>query len=171
MDVCQTQRLSIRQFKESDAEFILELLNEEAFIQNINDKQVRNTSDAINYLRSGPMASYQKYGYGLYLVQLKDTKTPIGMCGFLKRDDFEYADIGYSLLEAFWSKGYAKEAAIAVLDYAHKTHHLTTVLAATLPSNIGSISLLEKLGFSLKGTLEMYGEFSHLYQLTLPQSN
>ena len=171
MDVCQTQRLSIRQFKESDAEFIIELLNEEAFIQNINDKQVRNTSDAINYLRSGPMASYQKFGYGLYLVQLKDTNTPIGMCGFLKRDDFEYADIGYSLLEAFWSKGYAKEAAIAVLDYAHKKHHLTTVLAATLPSNTGSINLLEKLGFSLKGTLEMYGEFSHLYQLTLPQNN
>lgn len=164
MEICQTQRLKIRRFEESDSAFILKLLNEKSFIKNINDKKVRNDQDAINYLLEGPIANYKKFGFGLYLVTLKDSDIPIGMCGLLKRDDFEYADLGYSILEAFCSKGYATEASTAILKEENKNHNLGKVVAATLPDNVSSNHLLKKLGFSLKGTIEMYGKTSNLYQ-------
>ena len=79
-----TERLVIRQLAFDDAAFIVRLLNEESFIRYIADKQVRTLSDAKNYLSEGPLLSYQTYGFGLNLVSLKESGTPIGICGLLK---------------------------------------------------------------------------------------
>ncbi|MFV1466756.1 hypothetical protein VBY75_03630 [Idiomarina sp. HB] len=69
--VCETERLIVRQFALSDAPFIVRLLNDDLFIRYIGDKNVRTQEDAINYLETGPMASYKKHGFGLNLVCLK----------------------------------------------------------------------------------------------------
>ena len=78
-----TERLVLRKFDTSDADFVLRLLNEPSFIQFIGDKGVRNLNDAQKYILNGPIASYDKHGFGLYLVALKSNKSPIGMCGLL----------------------------------------------------------------------------------------
>jgi len=161
--VCETERLSIRQFNTNDTVFIIRLLNEESFIRNIADKQVRTNTDAINYLNNGPISSYEVYGFGLNLVQLKDTGTPIGMCGLLKREELDHPDIGYALLPEFCGKGYANEAASSILKEEMATHNLNTVLAVTLPNNLSSNILLKNLGFSLKGTVELYDTQNNFY--------
>jgi RimJ/RimL family protein N-acetyltransferase len=84
----------------------------------------------------------------MWLVEMKDSGVPIGICGLLKRDALEDVDIGYALLPEFWSKGYALEAASAVLSYARDTLGLTRVVAITNVNNQSSIRLLEKLGFT-----------------------
>jgi RimJ/RimL family protein N-acetyltransferase len=94
--VCETERIVVRQFELSDAPFIVRLLNDDLFIRYIGDKNIRTQEDAINYLKTGPMASYKKHGFGLNLVCLKETHTPIGMCGLLKRDELESPDLGYA---------------------------------------------------------------------------
>ncbi len=71
MDVIKTKRLILRELTLDDALFILELLNEPAFHKYIGDKGVRTESDAIEYLQSGPIASYTNFGYGLYHVAEK----------------------------------------------------------------------------------------------------
>ena len=164
MEICQTERLKIRWVEESDSAFILKLLNEEAFIKNITDENVRSHQDAIQYLRDCPISDYTELGFGHYIVSLKDSDVPVGMCGFLKRDVFEYPDLGYAFLHEFWSKGYAREASIAVLNDGHKNHGFDIVVAATSLDNIGSNNLLKKLGFSLKGRNEMYGKTCNLYE-------
>ncbi len=165
--VCETERLFIRQFNTNDTEFIIRLLNEESFIRNIADKKIRTNTDAINYLNSGPISSYEVYGFGLNLVVLKDTGTPIGMCGLLKRAELDHPDIGYALLPEFCGKGYANEAALSVLKEEMATYNLKTVLAVTFPNNIGSNKLLKNLGFSLKGTVELYDAQNNLYDFSL----
>jgi len=165
--VCETERLVIRQFNLNDAEFIIRLLNEESFIRNIADKNVRSNDDAIKYLTNGPISSYQIYRFGLNLVQLKGTKIPIGMCGLLKREDLDSPDLGYAFLPEFWGKGYAKEAADSVLKAGMAAHSLNRVLAVTLPDNLSSNGLLKKVGFSLKGTMELYGSQNNLYEYCL----
>jgi RimJ/RimL family protein N-acetyltransferase len=164
LEICQTERLKIRWIEESDSAFILKLLNEEAFIKNITNKNVRSHQDAIHYLREGPISDYTEFGFGQYLVSLKDSDIPIGMCGFLKRDVLKYHDLGYAFLHEFWSKGYAKEASIAVLNDGHKNHGLNTVVAGTSLDNRGSNNLLKKLGFSLKGRNEMNGKTCNFYE-------
>jgi len=143
----ETERLQLRRLSVDDAEFILRLLNEPSFIQNIGDRGVRTIEDARAYIIKGPLASYDKFGFGLWLVELKESGLPIGISGLLKREVFEDVDIGYALLPEYWSRGYALESASAVMSYARDKLGSTRVLAVVNPDNQSSIRLLEKLGF------------------------
>jgi RimJ/RimL family protein N-acetyltransferase len=147
MRILETERLQLRQLTLDDAGFVLRLLNEPSFIQNIGDREVRTIDQAHDYIRRGPLASYAKFGFGLWLVETKSDIAPIGICGLLKRDVLDDVDIGYALLPEFWSQGYALETASAVMSYAGKTLGLSRVVAVTNPDNQASIRLLEKMGF------------------------
>jgi RimJ/RimL family protein N-acetyltransferase len=142
-----TDRLSLRKLSVEDASFILRLLNEPSFLQHIGDKGVRTSADACSYILSGPVASYEKFGFGLWLVELKDSGVAVGICGLLKRAALEDVDIGYAFLPEFWSRGYALESASAVMSYADATLGLKRVVAVTNADNQSSIRLLEKIGF------------------------
>ena len=146
MTILETDRLLLRQLTTDDSEFILELLNDPSFIRNIGDRNVRTIDEAGAYIMKGPVASYAKNGFGLYLVLLKETNESIGMCGLIKRDGLEDVDIGYALLPRFWSKGYAVEAAQATKMYAKDEVGLKRIVAIVDPANQGSIRVLEKIG-------------------------
>jgi len=151
MTSLETQRLLLRRFTIGDAQFILTLLNEPSFLRYIGDKKVRNLDDARQYILNGPVASYEQHGFGLCLVELKESHTPIGMCGLLKREELPDPDIGFALLPDFWNKGFAFEAATAVLDDAHERLKLQRMLAITSVDNEASIDLLQRLGFRFDG--------------------
>ena len=101
MKIIETERLLLRQLSTGDADFILELLNEPSFIQNIGDRGVRTLADANLYIMNGPVASYARNGFGLYLVILKETDEPIGICGLIKRNGLDDVDIGYAFCRSF----------------------------------------------------------------------
>ena len=157
MTICETTRLILRPLQKEDAPFILRLLNEPSFIENIGDKSVRKLDDAWQYILQGPMASYEKNGFGLWLVQLKDALTPIGICGLIKRDGLDEPDIGYAFVPEFWSNGYALEAASAVMIFARETIKLTRIVAITSPDNDASIRVLNKLGLKFEKMVMMPG--------------
>ena len=162
--ICETQRLIIRRFNLDDAEFVVQLLNDEYFIRYIADKNVRSISDAKEYLNNGAISSYRHYGFGLNLVLLKESKVPIGMCGLLKRDELEHPDLGYAFLPDFWGKGYAHEAASSTLKKEIANYSLSVVLAVTLLDNLNSNNLLKKLGFISKGTMTLYDSQNNVYE-------
>ncbi|HKO99411.1 MAG TPA: GNAT family N-acetyltransferase [Pyrinomonadaceae bacterium] len=146
MIVLETERLRLRHLSPADAAFIRELVNDPAFLRYIGDKGVSNNADAVAYIQNGPMASYQRFGFGLYAVELKDTREPIGICGLLKRDSLPDADVGFAFLPSYRAQGYAFESASAVLSHARNVLGLKRVLAITTPDNTGSIRVLEKIG-------------------------
>lgn len=171
MTVLETDRLILRRFTVGDAQFILALLNEPSFLRYIGDKNVRNLEDARQYILSGPIASYEKNGFGLYLVELKESTTPIGMCGLLKREELPDPDIGFAFLPAVWGKGFASEAAAAVLKDAHQKLRLERILAITSLDNDTSIKLLERLGFTFQRAIKMLltGEQVKLFARDFPR--
>jgi len=146
----ETERLTLRQFTPGDAEFIIKLLNEPSFIQNIGDRGVRTLPDAEKYLANGPISSYAKNGFGLLAVTLNDTRQPIGMCGLIKRETLKDVDIGYAFLPEFWSKGYALESVQAVMSHAKEVVGLKRVVAIVDPANARSIRVLEKVGMAFE---------------------
>jgi RimJ/RimL family protein N-acetyltransferase len=148
--VVETPRLTLRRLTQEDAPFILRLLNEPSFIEFIGDRGVRTVDDARRYVLSGPMASYEQHGFGLYLVELREGDVPIGICGLLKRGQLEHPDIGFSLLPEYWSRGYGREAASAVMAYARDSLGLGRLLAITSPHNERSGRLLSNLGFTFE---------------------
>jgi RimJ/RimL family protein N-acetyltransferase len=143
--------------KLEDAEFIFELVNEAAFIRNIGDKGVRTLEDARNYILNGPVASYAKFGFGLYLVELRETGEAIGICGLLKRDSLEDVDIGFAFLESFRQKGFAYESAAAVVNYGRDALGLRRIVAITSPDNERSMRVLEKIGLRFEKMIRMPG--------------
>jgi RimJ/RimL family protein N-acetyltransferase len=149
--IVETARLQIRKLTADDAPFILEILNDAAFLAHIGDKNVRTLADAGDYIRKVPLASYARYGFGHYLVALKATSEPIGLCSLLKRDWLAEVDLGFAFLPAYRRQGYAYEAAEAVRDYAHRALGLARLAAIVSPRNTASVALLEKLGFANDG--------------------
>jgi RimJ/RimL family protein N-acetyltransferase len=162
INILETERLQLRHLTNDDAPFILELLNDPSFIKNIGDRNVRSIPDAEAYIRKGPVTSYEKNGFGLDLVILKETGESIGMCGLIKRNTLEDVDIGYAFLPKFWSKGYAVESALAVREYGQKVHGLKRIVGITLPENKGSVRVLEKIGLKFEKMVKLAGDDDEL---------
>ena len=155
MTILETERLIVRRLSSDDAEFILELLNQPSFLRYIGDKGVRNTDDALRYIQTGPQASYEQYGFGLYLVELKESGAAIGICGLIKRDSLPDVDVGFAFLPDYWSHGYAFESASAVMTYGREVLGLKRILAITSLDNAASIKLLEKVGLKFEGLVKL----------------
>jgi RimJ/RimL family protein N-acetyltransferase len=155
MKVLETKRLRLRWLSAEDAAFILELVNDPAWLRFIGDRGVRTLEDARSYILNGPVAMYHREGFGLYLVELKQNATPIGMCGLIKRAGLEDVDIGFAFLPAYYGQGYAYESAAAVMAYAQDTLGLDRVVAIVDPDNQRSIKLIGKLGMSFVDMLRL----------------
>lgn len=155
MRVLETNRLALRRLTLDDAEFIFGLVNQPSWLRFIGDKNVRNVEDARNYLRTGPLDMYSRFGFGTFMVERKEDGAPIGTCGLLKRDTLPEPDIGYAFLPEFWGQGYAVEAAASVLEYGHYSHELTRILAIVSPGNERSIRVLEKCGMKFERMFAM----------------
>jgi ribosomal-protein-alanine N-acetyltransferase len=83
----------------------------------------------------------------MYVVELKEGSSPIGICGLVKRDALECPDLGFAYLQRFWSRGFAAEAAGATLEHARCALKIRRVYAVVSPRNTRSIRLLERMGF------------------------
>ncbi|HET9464088.1 MAG TPA: GNAT family N-acetyltransferase [Gemmatimonadales bacterium] len=148
MIILQTERLNLRTISLDDAEFIVELLNDPSFLQFVGDKGVRTVEDAQRYILAGPVESYRRHGFGLWLAELKDSRIPVGMCGLLKRESLSDVDIGFAFLPQYRSRGYALESGAAVMDHAKNVLGLSRIVAIVSEDNAGSIKVLEKIGLS-----------------------
>jgi RimJ/RimL family protein N-acetyltransferase len=152
----ETERLSLRRFTLEDAAFALKLVNEPAFIANVGDKGVRSLDDARRYLAEGPIAMYERHGYGLWHAALRETGAAVGMCGLLKRDILPDVDVGYAYLPEFRGRGLASEAARAVLRHGERKFGLRRVIAVVAEGNQASIRVLEKIGLRYERMYPMY---------------
>ncbi|MEO8019626.1 MAG: GNAT family N-acetyltransferase [Pseudomonadota bacterium] len=150
-----TPRLTLRRLEFDDAPFVVALLNEPSFLENIGDRGVRSIEDAHRYLREGPMAMYEKYGFGLWHTARKSDGASVGMCGLLRRDSLPDVDVGYAFLPAYWGQGFAHEAAEAVMRLGASKFGLKRLIAVVSAGNAGSIRVLEKLGMSFERMFAM----------------
>lgn len=157
MIVLETDRLILRHQTIEDAAFILELLNDPSWIQYIGDRGVRTIDDARGYILKGTLDMYARLGFGFYLTELKEGGIPIGICGLVKRDFLEDVDVGFAFLPKFWGKGYAFEAASAVMGYTQSVLGLKRIVAITSEDNHASFKLLEKLGLHFEGVIRYAG--------------
>lgn len=152
MRVITTERLYLRHFSADDAAFTLQLLTSDGWLKFIGDRGIRSIADATQYINDRLIASYQKHGYGLYLVELKNGK-PIGMCGLVNRPSLADVDIGFAFLPEFMGQGYAYEAASATMNYGNNVLKLPRIVAITAEDNVRSIKLLQKIGLRFERVL------------------
>ncbi len=151
MLIMQTDRLALREVQVDDAGFILALINDPDWIRFIGNKGIHSEQLARDYIRQGPQQMYLRHGFGLWLVSDRLSRTPMGMCGLIKRDSLEDVDLGFAFMPAFRGQGIAEEAARACMTFARQQLGMQRLVAITTPDNIASGRLLERLGFVLEG--------------------
>jgi RimJ/RimL family protein N-acetyltransferase len=157
--VIVTARLALRELTIDDAPFVLRLLNDPTFLRYIGDRGVRNLEEAQRYIVKGMVQSYERHGFGLWLVESREeAHCPIGLCGLVSREGLPAPDIGFALLPQWWARGLAFEAATAVMAHARRVVGLPCVLAIASLQNESSVRLLRRLGFRFDREIQMPGE-------------
>ena len=162
--IAETERLIIREMTTDDAAFVLELINTPKFHQFIGDRGVRTVAEAEQYIEERFLANQRKHGFGMFAVCLRDG-TPIGNCGFVRRETLAGPDIGFAFLPEYEGKGYGFESAEAMMRYGRETLGFEQVYAITSLDNDASIRLLEKLGMRLQTVIEQNGERLNLFHI------
>ncbi|WP_235295631.1 GNAT family N-acetyltransferase [Portibacter marinus] len=138
----ETDRLILREASMEDDAFIFDLLNNPTWIEFIGDRQIHSLGDAQMYIQNQLVRSYQINGFGMYIMEQKSSETPIGLCGFLKREQLDHVDIGFAILPKFAGNGYTFEAAEKIMTASN----LSTIYGITSDKNETSKKLLRKLG-------------------------
>lgn len=154
--IAETAHLTLRRTTLADAAFLCRLLSDPDWLRNIGDRGVRTIEDAEQFVRNKLWKAYETDGFGMYTVETQTDRRPAGICGIVRRPSLPGPDLGFALLPEFRGRGFALEAASAVMDYARDVLHLPPLLAITTPDNERSGRLLVKLGF----------EFQRLVRLT-----
>jgi len=162
MNILETERLVLRVQTTDDAEFILELMNTPSWLEFIGDRGLKTVEDAKTYILNGAVRMYEQHGFCLYLVERKEDHVPLGICGLVKRDTLEDVDIGFAFHPKYWAKGYAYEAASAVMAYGKDTLGLKRIVAITDQDNHASAKLLEKVGLQFEGLIQLSNDSEKL---------
>ncbi len=151
MSLIVTKRLYISEAKIEDAPFFFELMNSPKWLSNIGDRGIQTIDHAADYIKNHLIHNYTTQGYGFYKLTLQEKNTPIGICGFAKRDYLEHVDIGFAILPQYERKGFTQEASQAVLHYGVTTLKLHPILGITMKTNMASRNVLQKIGLNEVG--------------------
>ena len=150
--ILETDRLIIETVTVEDAPFYHQLYQTPDWIRFIGVRNLPTVEDVENQLKEGLLKVFAEQGFGYYLVKDK-SKHPLGTCGFMKKDYLQFHDFGFAFLPQYYRQGFGYEAGKAILEYGKQTFGLTTIDAITVPDNIASKRLLEKLDFTIHGNI------------------
>lgn len=158
MIVLETDRLRLRWLTADDAAFMFELVNDPTWIEFIGDRNVKTVEAARAYVTEKYVADYVGHGFGLNLVELKESGTPVGICGLIKREGLDDVDVGFAFLPRYAGLGYATESAAAVLEHGRRVLGIGRIVAITTPNNARSIRVLEKVGLRFEKIIRIKGD-------------
>lgn len=145
MPPLQTARLLLEPLNPSHAPLLLALFNDADFLRFVGDKGLRTVADCEAYIATEVLPA-QAIGIINYAVRERGGRTNqwLGTCGLLKRPYFDAPDLGYGFLPPGRGRGFARDAAKAVLSQPLHWNHLWAMVN---PENQRSCALLTKAGF------------------------
>ena len=151
----ETQRLILRPTGEGDAAFIRALVNTPKWLEFIGDRNIQTEEDALAYIQARILPQLERLGFAHFTLIRKSDGKAVGACGLYDREEFEGVDIGFALLPAYEGLGYAFEAANRIKQAALEEFKVSALSGITRKSNLGSQRLLEKLGMTFAGFVEL----------------
>lgn len=142
----ETDRLIIEPLNLAHTDFMFDLLNSEGWITNIGNRNIATKQDAAAYIQK--IDSNPNYSYLVF--HLKADRQPIGLVTLIKRDYLDDYDIGFAVLPGHQQKGYSYEASTKYIGLISEAGICQRIVAITIPQNISSIRLIEKLGLAFE---------------------
>ncbi len=151
-----TARLKLREWKEADKEPFFELNSDPRVMELMPKLLSKEESDQ---LIERIKRQFQEDGYSFFALELIENQTFIGLIG-LSIPKFQSfftpcVEIGWRLAYNYWGKGYATEGAKASLNYGFNELNLSEIVSFTVPQNIRSRQVMERIG------MKNIDEFEH----------
>ena len=149
-----TERLHLREFVREDWTAVYAYQSDPRYLRYYH-WQERREVDVQQFIQIllEQQAAQPRYKYQ-FAVVLRETGHLIGNCGVRKESaKARVADMGYELDPEHWGKGYATEAATAVLEFGFTVLKVHRIWANAIADNVGSRRVLEKIGMQHEGTL------------------
>jgi RimJ/RimL family protein N-acetyltransferase len=150
----QTERLVLRRFTCEDLDDLCRIFAKQEVVRYIGNGKPTDRDQTTLALDS-ILKHYKRHGYGRLAVILKETEELIGYGGL--RDLFGVPELVYLLDNAWWHRGLATEIGRACLEHGFNELQVDRIVAMTMPENIPSRRVLEKLGMDLEGVRSYYG--------------
>jgi ribosomal-protein-alanine N-acetyltransferase len=144
--ILETPRLFFREFTTADAALIYTLNSNPEVVKYVHEESTTDLTIALSVITNHILPQYEQYGYGRWAVHTKDNMEFIGWCGLKYRPERKGTDLGYRFLQTAWGKGYATEAAKAVLQFGFEEFQLPSISAMAHIENTASLKVLEKCG-------------------------
>lgn len=156
--IIETERLILRTWKATDAQAFFQINQDPQVIKYLRDPL---SMEEVHDFMHAKNEHQNKYGYSLWAVQLKRTGELIGFIGLNYTDwpaHFTPAvEIAWRIASEYWGKGYATEGAKACLEYGFNILRLAEIVSFTVPANLASIRVMEKIGMKR----DLKGDFAH----------
>lgn len=181
MTILETERLIVRNWRDADRDLFFEINSDPAVMAFFAFRRDRKEADAFfDHLRS----LIAETGFGFYALERKDNGETIGFSGLARTDLAPHiplgtVEIGWRLVERHWKRGFASEAAAALLRYGFDQLKLDEIVSFAVQNNNRSTAVMERIGM----TRDADGDFDHprvpdtkphlqrhvLYRMTSPQ--
>ena len=156
----ETERLRIRQPRESDRVPLIDMAMDDEVMHFISDggqpREEAEITASINIDSTDDT-------FGGWTIEDKRTGELYGWIVLMPLDKTEDIEVGYGLMKSAWGRGIATEAARRVVDYGLNELNLPEVVAITRPDNIASQNVLLKAGLNRAGFRDAYGYEGHFY--------
>ena len=149
--ILETERLYLREMNQADFKSLCKILKDEetmaAYEGAFHDSEVQEWLDR-------QISRYQRWGFGLWAVILKETDEMIGQCGLTMQPwkDKEVLEIGYLFERLHWHQGYAIEAAAACKKYAFEVLNAGEVCSIIRDTNTASQKVAVRNGMEAVDT-------------------
>ncbi|WDP92506.1 MAG: GNAT family N-acetyltransferase [Desulfobacter sp.] len=143
----ETDRLTLRMPQMSDQQFFINLYGNPDVMKHIPPKgQPSTKNEAIQRLET-LIAHWRQNGYGMFVLELKAPRSPVGYCGLRYLKETGNLELGYIIDRPHWGMGIASEAAMKCLRFAKESLNTDRIISVTNPGNSGSQKILTKMGF------------------------
>lgn len=145
-DITETPRLKIREITVDDVPQLYELY-EDARITQYMEPLFADPEQEVIYTREYIRNVYGFYGYGMWVLESRESGRIIGRAGLEYKEGFEGLELGFMLGVPFQHRGYAYEACSAILAYGIRELEQRSYCSFVNENNEASIRLCERLGF------------------------
>ena len=151
-----TERLYLREQTTEDLDRLYEIYQGDSIRQYV-EPLYEDYEEELAFTKAYIQNMYQFYGYGMWVVCLKKNDLVIGRAGLGNRevDGINRLELGYLIADEYQGRGYAKEACLAICDFARDRLDAEQMICLTEPENVPSVKLLERLGFEYSGQLSL----------------
>ncbi len=154
--ILETERLTLRQITEQDADFLLKHFGNREVVKFFGMPPMTERDEALSFIDNF-QKGFENNGAMRWAITLKDSGDMIGTAGYHNSlNPYKRCELGYDLSPFYWRQGIMTEALSPIIDYLFNTQDMIRIGATIVNHNGASSRVVEKLGFKQEGLLRDY---------------